>query len=318
MRLAYNTYPVLLPHFGYHGSDVYFGSTRLASVAKREGWFLLRCDGTRTLAEAADGGGISADFLAAVWRWFAWWHEPVATPMITQSAAAIERLVLSHVPEAPWFAMGGSLLASPDVSTLLVTCFETSTGAFASGYRSSTELAMAISDEARMAARLAGVQYDAYGIQETRLSASPFIEQLLRNRIGEVIARRKPRTVYVPAAVGPSRAARALHDAVMSLVGEGTITSSIYTYPDLPATYGERYVDESYARYESSFLAPEERYQDVTASASRKDMLLDVFLCRATGAQRRAWRQSAALHAARVQGAAAVERFWEMNFVELG
>jgi hypothetical protein len=317
-------YPLLLPHIGYHRDAVYFGSTRLAAVSRGEGGFLDRCDGTRTLAEAAAGCGASPDFIVGAARWLIWWPEPVAPPL-GEPRRPVERLVLSPHPEDAWLGMGGRIMAeSRGVPTLVQSAFQVFTGAHGARFRTTRELAMACMDEAATAARLGEVACGGFGVPERearRLHRVPdeAARELLQIRLAELLADLRPREVFVPAALGGDADAALLLDAVLALLGGGVLEADLHLYEDAPSTHGERQVDDFLLRFEDAFVAPRRYYFDIGGVLAKKRSLLDVFACRLDHLRRRAAADGALRNAqdSGVAGSLTAERFWNIGFAAL-
>jgi LmbE family N-acetylglucosaminyl deacetylase len=318
-------YPRLLPHVGRHKDAVYFGAARVAPLSVGEAEFLDRCDGTRTLAGAASGCNVSADFIASAARWMIWWPAPVAARANAAPRRPIERLVLSAHPEDAWLGMGGRMIAeAEEVSTLVQTVFQVYTGAHGASFRTTRELAMACADETITAAQLGGVACECFSIPEyeaRRLHHMPdeAARELLQLRIADLLAELGPREVFAPAALDGDVDATLVFEAVLGLLGEGILEGNLHLYEDSPSTLGERQVDEFLLRFEGTLLDPWQYYREVSAALARTESLLDVFSCRLD-----VLRKHAALDGARRNareggsaGALAAERFWEISFAAL-
>jgi hypothetical protein len=322
LRLDPGAYPLLLPHFGYHGDAVYFGPTRVASVSVGEGWFLSRCDGTRTLAQAAAGCGVSPDFVAGAARWMVWWPRPIAPVPSVEPCGRVERLVLSPHPEDAWIGMGGRILSeAADVATLVHHTFQVFTGRHGASYRTTRELAMACTDEAAAASRLGGVASGAFRVPEheaRRLHHFPeeAAHQLLRLKLTELIAALDPNEIFVPAAVKGGPDSLLLCEVLLGLFADGTLEAELHLYDDAPDPLGQRLIDDFLLRFEGAFLAPLSYYYDFSRVRAQKESLLDVFACRLDDRRRRAARDGAKCNAGegKLEGAAGAERFWEIGF----
>lgn len=325
-QLDPGAYPRRLPHLGFHKGAVYFGAARVASVSIGEGSFLDRCDGTRTLAEAAAGCNVTLDFIVSAARWLIWWPEPLAPRVNAAPRGPIERLVLSPHPEDAWLGMGGRLIAeSREIPTLVQNGFQVFTGAHGARFRTTRELAMACTDEAATAATLGGVASGGFGVPEheaRRLHRIPdaAAREILQLRIADVLADVRPREIFVPAALGGEPDAALLFEAVLGLLGEGALEPDLHLYDDAPSTLGERHVDEFLLRFEDAFLEPRRYYCDVSDAIAKKEALLDVFCCRLDAPRRRAdWAAGVVRNAKEsgLTGATAAERFWEVGFAAL-
>lgn len=325
-QLDPDAYPLRLPHLGFHKDAVYFGTARVASVSIGEGWFLDRCDGTRTLAEAVAGCNVTPDFIVSAARWLIWWPEPIAARVNAEARHPVERLVLSPHPEDVWLGMGGRLVAeSGDIRTLVQTGFQVFTGAHGARFRTTRELAMACTDEAATAATLGGVAYGCFGVPEYearrlhRISDAA-AREILQLRIADLLADVRPREVFVPAALGGEPDAALLCEAGLGLLGEGALEADLHLYEDAPSTLGERQIDEFLLRFEGAFFEPRLYYRDVSGVMAKKEALLDVFACRLDAPRRRAdWADGVVRNAKEsgLKGATSAERFWEVGFAAL-
>jgi len=320
----HTSYPLLLPHFGYHDDAVYFGPTRVAPVAEGEGWFLDRCDGSRTFADALTGCNFSADFIAGIAHWLIWWPEPVASTGVAPRQS-VDRLILCARTEVPWTAMGGTIIGdAADHSTLVQCAFQMFTGGHRDAFRTTRELALACDDEAATAARLAGVEYDSFTIPQHEARRVRGIEdaaafEILQSRIAELIVERNPAKVYVGAALDDDPDTALLQRAVLSLLGDGVLDAALYLYEDVPALIGERQIDDFVLQFENAFLESRSLYRDITPLRARKAAILEVFQCRLDAATRHTAGEHAAVNSA-VSGFAqseAAERLFEIAFAAL-
>jgi hypothetical protein len=320
-----NGYPILLPHIAYHQGCVNAGIIDQILVEANEGRFLEACDGRNTLADIAAYAGVDPAFVASVVNWFIWWPHPVPQPSSFKGQGNA-RLVLAAAPEDPWLGMGGKLLCeATSVPTLILNCFRTRLSRSTADGLTRSEAALVSVDEAAFAARLSGVSFDQLDLPAgaaERLQAhheDELVVAILRTRIVDTVDKQSVRELFVPAALGGDEDALLLFDTVIGLVAEGVLTCRVWLYQDESATSGERWVDELFGRFEDSFLELREEFSPLGEFCERKDALLRVFKHHIGAAQRRHWREGAALNSERFCAAQALptERFWEVQFAEL-
>jgi hypothetical protein len=270
------------------------------------------------------GCDVSPEFVVSAARWLIWWPSPVAPQAITDPHRPIERLVLSPHPEDAWLGMGGRILSEPDVPTLVQGAFQVFTGALGVRFRTTRELAMACTEEAITAARLAAVGCGCFGIPERearRLHRIPddAARELLQIKITDLLADHRPREVFVPAALDGAADATLLLDAVLALIGDGVLEADVHAYEDAPSTLGERQVDDFLLRFEDAFVTPRRYYWDVREVMAQKETLHDVFACRLEAPRRRAASAGLTRNAqdSGLDGSTAAERFWAIGFAAL-
>lgn len=328
LRLDPRSFPVVLPHISCFRNQVYFGGKYITSLMPAEAEFLKSCGGMRTLAEIVNDTGTDARCAAHLARWFVWWDRAISEA--PEASEAIERLVLTAGPEDAWFGMGGRLLLeAPQTSTMVLTCFGTLTGTrYREVFRTPDEVSTICRDEAALAARLAHVRQQVWGIPEqdvrywggsNHASEQEALAAILRGIIIDVLGKYRPRQIFIPTATRLFSDAKLLFEILLSLFVEGRLKADLHIYEDAPAANGHRPVDEFLSRFESSYIAPEEYFVDVTECIHRKFSLLEVFRCRFNRLGRDAWERSARRNAllAGFSGQRFVERFWKVGVAGL-
>jgi hypothetical protein len=316
--------PFVLPHVSCNGGEVYFGGRFLASVTAAEAKFLSVCDGTRTLAEAAQFARVDARFVARIGPWLLWWHSALGEA--PSQAVPVDRIVLTGRPENAWLSIGGRILQeSPRMNTLVVTCFGSSGGVgCAPGYPDCTENAFALRDEAAVAARVGRVTQEVWEFPDRALrnhlpigpdACRSTISEALRAAFRAVLAHHEPAAIFVPAAMGDDEDHRLLFTTALELFADGSFTGELHVYEDVPVVSGYRYIDEFLSRFENSYFDFREYYVDITESAAAKSSLVDVFRFRCDPENVRRWVKSAERNStlAGMAGSRSAERFWKLN-----
>ena len=318
-------YPTLLPYVGYHHGEIYIHAEPGENIASNEGLFLECCDGTKSLAEIALYCNVAPSFISRVAHLCAWWPDPVTARRPAAPDQFVPRLVLASNPEEPWLGMGGTLLRDADtIATCVLSCFHAAPLLHLPS-RTSSEAAMVCADEASVAARLANVALDQLKLPEAAVRrgteiSDDLIRSILRDQISSRAEAFHVREVFVPAGMGHNWDAQLLFEAVLSLISDGLLNCDVHVYSDQPLTRGGRSVDELHARFECSYFALREYIRDIDAQSRRKAALLRVFRHRVAGSRRREWQDDALLSAvrARQKQIQHAERFWELQFTELG
>lgn len=311
LRYRLDAYPYALPYAATNDDE---------SLAD----FYAACDGRTTFEEllAADDRFESAVVRADALVWLGC---PIDTPRETIADSAV--ILAAHATDG-FFSLGGYALRHPGAD--YVVCFARTMHGMRPELAGSELEACAIRrDEVVLSSRISGctplfIDLPDFALRAQGEQSSALTEKVrctLNVMLYRLLAERRPRHVFAPAALGHDPDRRMIFDAMLEFFEQGWFPeTTFHLYEDFPESAAPLHVDNFLARFENAYLDVQPWSEDITAVVEQKAELPSAF-----GSGERAHdvtsiytvaRQAAfaAAPAVRADGVSAMERFWTLRF----
>lgn len=288
-RLNPAAFPLVLPHYRFGDSALYFGAERLREERPGESDFARQCDGRTTFAEIVKRSAADARH-AATARYLAWW--PCAFPQAPpKPPARAETIVLAPHPDDAELAMAGWLLQQPAPETcLIVVCFSTLSHSIeGAAFPDAAAVSHVRNDETLTAARALGVpviglEYPEYGIRHG-LTPMPLLAArehhmaaVLKRRLYTLLQAHRPARIFGPAALGGHPDHRMLFDLLLEFCDEDFFPETRFDlYEEAPYAARFEAVDDFLARFEGAYLQVRSWSADIEAQLPRKTAVAEMF-----------------------------------------